>query len=140
MKESKEQFYHVYNINEGFETFCFTKVTISTTIKFKKLDITLHSPLRLLNLGRNKRFLCLIFTDSPILNILFFFLSFFFYDDKSFYDFTSHEKVTFYIIRIYSFIENEISKCKSFDIKVDWKVVSGTMMILSAKIILLRIE
>lgn len=37
-------------------------------------------------------------------------------------------------------IENEILKCKSFDIKVDWKVVSGTMMILSAKIILLRIE
>ena len=60
LKESKEQFYRVYSINEGFETFCFTKIT---TIKFKKLDITLHSPLRLLNLGRNKRFLCLISTD-----------------------------------------------------------------------------
>lgn len=132
MKEGKEQFYRVYSINEGFETFCFTKITTSTTIKFKKLDITLHSPLRLLNLGRNKRFLCLISTDFEYS----FFSSFFLFlrwQEFLRFHFPRKSHVLYYT---YLFIiENEISKRESFDIKVDWKVVSGTMMILSAKII-----
>lgn len=132
MKEGKEQFYRVYSINEGFETFCFTKITTSTTIKFKKLDITLHSPLRLLNLGRNKRFLCLISTDFEYS----FFSSFFLFlrwQEFLRLHFPRKSHVLYYT---YLFIiENEISKRESFDIKVDWKVVSGTMMILSAKII-----